>query len=125
VGSTKEDESKMRVDVERFSEALLRLEKSKEFWYLDETARILAIIGNQLQIDVVQAVAYKLWEPGLMTIAELSNLTGNTERAVASYVVSLVSLGVLEEKTRGIYDSGKYGQLLMNLFAWMVIEAKI
>jgi len=106
----------------KFSKLVDGFIKDFELGLLDSPARTLNILASQFQYETTIAAMYKLWSPGIMTISDLINVTGLTERRTVKEVASLMSLGILEEQTRGIYAGGAHAELMMNLFAWMLTE---
>lgn len=66
-------------------------------------------------------VAYRLWNPGLLTIGELAEFTGQNIKEAFDTTKKLAKLHVIERKLRGIYIPGPNAQLAMNVFALMTL----
>jgi len=120
--------NKMRLrrdEMKEFSTILRELEKDNEqsikFRMMAERLQILV---TQMQDNITIAVLQKLWRPGIFLKRDIVKMSEESERRVEKQLADLEYLGFITKICMGIYGQGKYGHLMMNVFAWMVIENK-
>ncbi|MBN2230820.1 MAG: hypothetical protein JW779_14620 [Candidatus Thorarchaeota archaeon] len=63
----------------------------------------------------------KLWKPGLFTTQDLADFLNTKQKNVSSTIDHMNEYKIIGRKTLGIYGTGEYGNLAMNLFAYSVI----
>jgi hypothetical protein len=85
--------------------------------FYDEASNVLLAFKDIRRLYAV----YRLWKPGIMTIGDLAEFTGQKENIASNAIRKLEDWKILARETRGIYGRGQLGHLAMNLFAIMVV----
>jgi hypothetical protein len=109
-------------EMEKFVSKIRKLEKNGGVIDLDKATEKSEELISQLKDPIVVAAIQRLWNPGIMTHIDLEEMTGESEDKVNEKMKVLRNLGIIKDICIGIHGKGEYGNFMMNVFAWIILE---